>query len=191
MLNAPDKESGFYTARINLDLGVNDADYPLMELANYMFGGGALKSRLMDRIRQKDGLSYGGGSGVVAGEQDRAGRFGMSAIAAPQNLKKLEAAIREELDRALKDGFTEAELAGAKSGLMQLRQQTRAKDDAVASGWTRNLYLGRTYSWSKEFEAKLQAATLAQVNAAFRKYIDPARMSVVIAGDEAKAAAAK
>jgi zinc protease len=45
----------------------------------------------MDRIRQKDGLSYGGGSGVYAGEEDRAGNFGMGAIAAPQNLKKLEA----------------------------------------------------------------------------------------------------
>jgi zinc protease len=189
-LNAPDKENGFYTARANVDINVNDADYPLLDLANYIFGGGSLKSRMMDRIRQKDGLSYGGGSGVTGGELDRAGQFGMSAIAAPQNLKKLEAAVREELERALKDGFTEAELAGAKSGLMQQRLQNRAKDSVVANGWTHNLYLGRTYSWSKEYEAKLQAATLAQVNAAFRKYIDPAKLSIAIAGDESKANAA-
>ena len=54
----------------------------------------------------------------------------------------------------------------------------------VAAGWTRNLYLGRTYSWSKDYETKLKAATLAQVNAAFRKYIDPAKLSVVTAGDQ-------
>ncbi|MYM32191.1 insulinase family protein [Duganella sp. CY15W] len=190
-LNTPDKENGFYTARMNLDLNTSDADYPLLDLANYMFGGGAMKSRMMDRIRQKDGLSYGGGSGVHAGDEDRAGSFGMGAIAAPQNLKKLEVAIREELERALKDGFTEAELAGAKSGLMQQRLQNRAKDNVVASGWTHNLYLGRTYSWSKEYEAKLQAATLAQVNAAFRKHIDPSKLSVAVAGDEAKAAPKK
>jgi zinc protease len=190
MLNAPDKENGFYTARLNVDLNTNDADYPALELANYIFGGGALKSRLMDRIRQKDGLSYGGGSDLRPGSEDRAGSFSIAAIAAPQNLKKLEAAVREELQRVLKDGFTEAELANAKSGLLQERQQTRAKDAAVAGGWTRNLYLGRTFSWSKEFEARLNAATLAQVNAAFRKAIDPAKLSIAMAGDESKAAAA-
>nr|WP_315258736.1 pitrilysin family protein [uncultured Duganella sp.] len=191
VLNAPDKENGFYMARVNLDLNDNDPDYPLLDLANYMFGGGAMKSRMMDRIRQKDGLSYGGGSWVQAGDTDRAGQFGMSAIAAPQNLKKLEAAIREELERAQKDGFTQAELDGAKSGLLQQRVQNRAKDNVVASGWTRNLYNQRTYSWSKDYETKLKAATLAQVNAAFRKAIDPSKLSIAIAGDQAKASAAK
>jgi zinc protease len=191
MLNAPDKENGFYAAALNVDLNVNDPDYPLLDLANYIFGDGGLKSRLMDRIRQKDGLSYGGGSGLQAGEMDRAGGFSINAIAAPQNLKKLEAAIRQELERALKDGFTADELKGAKSGLLQQRVQNRSKDDVLAAGWTRNLHLNRTYSWSKEYEDKLQAATLAQVNAAFRKAIDPAKLSVVMAGDEAKAKAGK
>jgi zinc protease len=187
MINAPEKENGFYAARLNLDLNVNDPDYPLLDLANYIFGDGGLKSRLMDRIRQKDGLSYGGGTGLQAGEIDRAGRFEVSAIAAPQNLNKLQSAIREELDRAVKEGFTAAELAGAKSGLLQQRIQNRSKDAVVAAGWTRNLYLNRTYSWSKEYEDKLRAATLAQVNAAFRKAVDPAKLTVVVAGDEAKA----
>jgi zinc protease len=187
MINAPEKENGFYTARLNLDLNVNDPDYPLLDLANYIFGDGGLKSRLMDRIRQKDGLSYGGGTGLQAGEIDRAGSFNVNAIAAPQNLKKLQAAIREELDRAVKQGFTAAELAGAKSGLLQQRIQNRAKDEVLAAGWTRNLYLNRTYSWSKEYEDKLRAATLEQVNAAFRKAVDPAKLTVVVAGDESKA----
>ena len=96
----PDKENGFYTARVNLDLRSDDADHPALELANFIFGDGGLKSRLMDRIRQKDGLSYGGGTGLQAGEIDRAGSFEVSAIAAPQNLKKLQAAIREAAARA-------------------------------------------------------------------------------------------
>jgi zinc protease len=187
MINAPEKENGFYAARLNLDLNVNDPDYPLLDLANYIFGDGGLKSRLMDRIRQKDGLSYGGGTGLQAGEIDRAGSFDVNAIAAPQNLKKLQSAIREELDRAVKAGFTAAELAGAKSGLLQQRIQNRSKDEVLAAGWTRNLYLNRTYSWSKEYEDKLKAATLAQVNAAFRKAVDPAKLTVVVAGDESKA----
>ncbi|KQQ86820.1 pitrilysin family protein [Massilia sp. Leaf139] len=187
-LNTPDKENGFYTARLNLDLNIDDADYPALMLANYIFGEGGLRSRLMDRIRQKDGLSYGGGSQLEAGDLDRAGAFGISAIAAPQNLQRLDGAIRAELARAVKDGFTAAELAGAKSGLMQQRLQTRADDGALAAGWTSYLYRDRTYEWSRQFEAKLMAVTLPQLNAAFRKAIDPAKLSVVMAGDQDKAA---
>jgi zinc protease len=186
VLNTPDKENGFYTARVNLDLNVEDPDYPALMLADYIFGGGGLKSRLMDRIRQKDGLSYGGGSQVVAGDDDRAGMFSISAIAAPQNLPKVESAVREELAHALKDGFTAAELAGAKSGLMQQRVQARAEDGTLAAGWTSYLYRGRTYEWSAQFEERLKAVTLPQLNAAFRKAVDPAKLSVVMAGDTSR-----
>jgi len=189
MLDTPDKENGFYTARLNLDLNIEDPDYPALMLANYIFGEGGLKSRLMDRIRQKDGLSYGGGSSLDGGDLDRAGAFSISAIAAPQNLKKLDSAVRAELARALKDGFTAAELADAKSGLMQQRLQNRANDAVLASGWTGFLYRGRTYEWSAAFEGKLAAVTLAQLNAAFRKAIDPAKLTVIMAGDQGKAGA--
>jgi len=186
-LNTPDKENGIYVARLNLDLNIDDPDYPALMLANYVFGEGGLRSRLMDRIRQKDGLSYGGGSQLDACDLDRAGSFSISAIAAPQNLAKLDAAVREELARVLKDGFTAAELSGAKSGLMQQRIQTRAEDGAVAAGWTSYLFRDRTYEWSRQFEDKMMAVSLAQLNAAFRKAIDPAKLSVVLAGDQEKA----
>ncbi|GGY06200.1 insulinase family protein [Massilia dura] len=186
-IDTPDKENGFYTARVNLDLRSDDPDFPALELANFIFGDGGLKSRLMDRIRQKDGLSYGGGSNLAVGDIDRASHFSISAIAAPQNLKKLEAAVREELARALKEGFTAAEVAGAKSGLLQQRLQNRSRDGVVASAWSNYLYLDRTFEWSKQHEQKLQALTLEQVNAAFRKHVDPAKLVVVVAGDESKA----
>lgn len=189
-LDTPDKENGFYIARLNLDLNVDDADFPALSLANYIFGDGGLKSRLMDRIRQKDGLSYGGGSDVTPGTLDRAGSFTINAIAAPQNLAKLDAAVRAELARALKDGFTAEELAGAKSGLAQQRLQTRTNDGALANGWTSFLYRGKTFEDSAEFERKMNAVTLPQLNAAFRKAVDPAKLSIFMAGDQAKARAA-
>lgn len=186
-LNTPDKENGFYVARLDLDLNIDDPDYPALSLANYIFGEGGLKSRLLDRIRQKDGLSYGGGSSLGAGTFDRAGSFAISAIAAPQNLARLDAAVRAELARAVKEGFTAEELAGAKSGLLQQRVQDRTSDATLASGWTGYLYRGQTYAWSAEFERKLRAVTLAELNAAFRKAINPAMLSVVMAADLEKA----
>jgi zinc protease len=190
VIKTPEKENGFYTARLNLDLNLEDPDYPALMLADYIFGGGGMKSRLMNRIRQKDGLSYGGGSRLTAGVLDRAGAFSISAIAAPQNLGKVETAVRDELARVLKDGFTAAELAGAKSGLMQERVQTRADDGALAAGWSQYLYRGRTFEWSAEFEKRMMAVSLPELNAAFRKAVDPAKLSVVLAGDGARLNAA-
>jgi len=187
-LDTPDKENGVYVGRLNLDLNDNDPDFAALSLANYIFGGGAgLNSRVMERIRQKDGLSYGGGSSLNAGSIDRAGSFAMRAIAAPQNLVKIDAAMKAELTRAVQEGFSAEEINRAKSGLMQQRVQTRAQDNALATGWVTYLFLGRTYEWSKQFESKLAALTPEQINAAFRKAIDPGKLSVVMAGDEAKA----
>lgn len=186
--NTPDKENAVFLSRMNLSLREDDADFPALRVANYIFGGGAgMNSRVMERIRQKDGLSYGGGSSLTAGEIDPVGSFSINATAAPQNMEKLEIAIREELARALKDGFTADELSKAKSGLLQQRAQGRTSDGAVASGWNNNLYLKRNWAWSQAMDDKIQALTLEQVNDAFRRYIDPAKMSTFIAGDEAKA----
>lgn len=187
MIDTPDKENGFFVAAMNLDLNEEDADYPALMLANYIFGEGGLKSRLMDRIRQKEGLSYGGGSNLSAGTLDRAGGLHITAIAAPQNLARLDQAVRDELARAHKDGFTAEELAGAKSGMMQQRLQSRSNDASLASSWSYYLYRGKTFEWSAELERKLDAVTLPQLNAAFRKAIDPAKLSVMMAGDKAKA----
>jgi zinc protease len=93
------------------------------------------------------------------------------------------AAFREELERALKDGFTDAEVAAAKSGIVQSRIQNRAQDGTLAAAWAGNIYLGRTFAFSKAFEDKVMALKAADVSAALRRYIDPAKVTVVKGGD--------
>ncbi|HET7547510.1 MAG TPA: pitrilysin family protein [Usitatibacter sp.] len=186
-IETPDKENAVFLARENIEMRDDDPDYPALYIADYIFGGGAgFDSRLMLRIRQKEGLSYGVGSGLEVGSIDRAGSWDVYAIAAPQNIAKVEKAFREELARALKDGFTQAELDAAKSGNLQVRAQNRSQDDVLAAGWAEYLYLGRTFEFSKDMERKIKALTLDQVNAAFRKYIHPDKVSIFKAGDFAK-----
>jgi zinc protease len=187
-VETPDKENAVLLARQNVELRDDDSDYPALYMANYILGGGAgFDSRLTTRIRQKEGLSYGVGSELSVDATDRAGSWSAYAIAAPGNVARVEAAFKEELARALKDGFTEAELASAKSGVLQKRTQARAQDGALAAGWVSNLHLGRTYTFSKQFEDKLAALKPAEVTAALRKYVDPAKVTVVRAGDFKKA----
>jgi zinc protease len=186
-IETPDKENSVFLARENVEMRDDDPDFPALYVADYLLGGGAgFDSRLTSRIRQKEGLSYGVGSDLSVGSIDRAGSWTVYAIAAPQNMAKVEAAFKDELARALKDGFTEREVQGAKSGILQQRVQNRAQDGTLAGAWAGNLYLGRTFEYSKDFERKLVALTPAQVNAALRRYIDPAKVTIVKAGDFAK-----
>ncbi|HZZ92471.1 MAG TPA: insulinase family protein [Usitatibacter sp.] len=186
-IETPDKENAVFLARQNVEMRDDDPDYPALYLADYIVGGGAgFDSRLTARIRQKEGLSYGVGSDLSVGSLDRAGSWTAYAITAPQNMAKVEAAFRDEMQLALRGGFTDAEVQGAKSGILQQRAQNRAQDGTLAGAWAANLYLGRTFEFSKDFERKLLAVKTADVNAALRKYIDPAKLTIVKAGDFAK-----
>src|SRR5262249_2366501 len=106
VIETPDKTNAIFLAGMNLPLRDEDPDYPALALANWMLGGSGLSARLTARIRGKEGLSYGVGSDLQAGTFDKAGNFTAFAIYAPQNAAKLEAAFKEEMARALKDGFT-------------------------------------------------------------------------------------
>ena len=183
----PDKENAFYRARQVLDLRDDDPDAVALQVANYIFGGGGgLSNRLIDRLRQRDGLSYGAGSGMGIASLDRASTFAIGAIGAPQNMAKIEAAVREEIERVNREGFTQKELDDARNGLLQERLLARSENATLASAWTGNLFLGRTFAFSRQVEDRIRAMTLAELNAAWRKHIDPTRLSVSIAGDPAK-----
>jgi zinc protease len=153
-----------------------------------MFGA-ASDSRLFRRIRDKDGLSYGVGSSLTASFFDRAGRFSFNAISAPQNAARVEAAFREELAKALKDGFTAEEIANAKSGLLKAREVLRTSDGNLAYILATLMHQNIWMDNRIEFERRISAVTMEEISAAFRHHIDPKKISVVKAGDFRKAAA--
>ena len=106
-----------------------------------------------------------------------------SAIFAPQNRAKVESAFREELARALKDGFTAKELSEGQRGLLNFRRLSRAQDSSVAAALANNLYLGRTFARAQQIDAAISKLSLTQVNASLRKYLKPEDFVVVFAGD--------
>jgi zinc protease len=179
----PDKPNAFFVAGFNLKLRDDHQDYPALLIGNYMLGGGFLNSRLATRLRQKEGLSYGVGSGLTVSSLDEYGRFTATAIYAPENVAKLEAAFKEEIDRMLKDGFTAEEVAAAKTGYLQSRQVSRAQDNELAGRLNNFLFLDRTLQWDAEIEKKIQALSADQIIAAMRRHIDPKRITILKAGD--------
>jgi zinc protease len=188
---APDKANAFFVAGFLFNMRDDNPDYPALALGHYMLGGGFLNSRLAARIRQKEGLSYGVGSGIFVSAIDHYGRFTATAIYAPQNVDKLEAAFKEEIARMLKDGFTAEEVEAAKSGYLQSRQVSRAQDNELLNRSNTYLFLGRTWQWDADFEAKIKALTPEQINAAMRRSVDPSKLIIFKAGDFAKNPPAK
>lgn len=181
-LEAPDKANAFFVAALPLALQDTQADFVPLQLANRVLGGG-FKSRLLDRLRQKDGLSYGARSQLSASSFEPSGMWVMYAIYAPQNLSKLKTAVQEELARFVKDGVTAEELVDAKKGLQEERKIDRAQDSELAAGHVARAAANRTLAFVEKIDAQIEAATLEEVNAAIRKSFDPAKFLNVYAGD--------
>lgn len=191
VVNTPAKENAALFARIDFAGNLRDKDAPAMVIADWILGGGTgLSNRLAMRIRQKEGLSYGVGSQVRLPLFGNRATWAASAIVAPQNIARAEVCLKEELARALKDGFTQAELDEAKKGFVETRAVSRAQDEVLAQNWLDYLDAGETFAFSKHFEDAVQKLTLEDVNAAFRKMVVLDNVSFVLAGDQEKAKAA-
>src|SRR4029077_12191962 len=101
------------------------------------------------------------------------------AIANPGNVPKVEASFVDELTRTLRDGFTPAELASAKKAFRDERVGGRSSDGGILNLLVSREQYGRTLAWDEQLDAKLAALTLDQVNAAFRKHVNAALVSIV------------
>jgi zinc protease len=128
-------------------------------------------------------------SWLRAGSLDAAGEFGVSAIYAPQNRARIEAEILDVLRQTLRDGFSETEVAEAKKGYLASRKLRRTQDVALAGQLANNLYLGRSFAWDADFDAKIAALKPAQIQDALKQYLDPRKLSIVEAGDFTRIAA--
>jgi zinc protease len=187
-VETPDKTNAFFLAGLNTRMNDEDPDYPAMALANYMFGGSG-SSRLFKRIRDKEGLSYGVGSGFQAPAKDDNAMLSANAISNPQNAPKVEASFKDELARTAKDGFTADEVASARKSWLEERLVQRSQDQSLAGTLAARERWDRTMKFDEALEAKVAALTAEQVSAAFRRHVDPSSLTIFKAGDFKKAGA--
>jgi zinc protease len=183
-IETPDKQNASFAAALRLPMSDTDPDYPAMVLANYMFGG-SITGRVPDRIRNREGLSYGVNSnfGAPAPADGNAARFGGTAISNPKNSPKVEASFQDELAKTLAGGFTAEEIAAAKKALRDARTMGRTQDQGLLRLIATREDAERTLAWDEQMDAKLDALTLEQVNAAFRRHVNASLLSIVKAGD--------
>jgi zinc protease len=181
-INTPDKANAQYSAAMVFPVKDTNADFAALVMVNRILGGGG-NSRLWQRVREKEGLSYGVRSGFSASAFDPLAELSISAIVNPQNMTKLKGTVMEEFNRLASEGVTEAELKRARDSYLDQRSLARSQDGGLAGILGRELYAGRTIRREAELDEQVRALTVEQVSAAARKYLDAAHLVSVSAGD--------
>ena len=179
----PDKANAVFVVGLSFPMSDTDPDAIALQLGNFILGGGTLSSRLGDRIRQQEGLSYGVTSQVGIPSEGNDARFAINAITNPDNMDAVETAAFEELNRFITDGPTEKELSDAKTAWLESRKLSRTTDGAVAGQLLSNLHLDRTFAWAADEERRTNELTNEQVKDAFQKHIHVDQLIVIRAGD--------
>jgi len=187
-IETPDKANSQLYIAHRLELSRQHPDYHAVLIANSIWGGSGFASRLMQRIRVKEGYSYGTGSYLNLEFDKRYGLYLMGASAAPENMSKVLEAYNDEVNKALTEGFTQQELDDAVEGELKQLRSSWANDARIAAVLANNKLLDRELSWYTEYQDKLKSLTLEQVNQAFKTYIAKDNLNIFAAGDFAKVA---
>jgi zinc protease len=183
VIQIPDKANALYVAGLPLPLRDDDPDHPALEVGNYALGGAPLASRLSNRVRGKEGLSYGVGSAYFAQPIDKSAGFVIFAICNPIKMEKVEKTIADELNRLLKDGIDAKELEEAKKAYLKQLKARRSADSQLALLLGNALFVGRTLAFDADQEKRIAELTPEAVNAALRKHLVPGKLIIVEAGD--------
>jgi zinc protease len=149
-------------------------------MMNYVLGGGSLSSRLMDSLRDRQGLVYGVYSGMVAGIG--AGPIQIRAGTNPANAARAITAIAAEVAKLHDEGPTETEMEEAKgylTGVFPVRLETNA---GVAGQLLMAELYGLGLDYIERYPSIIQGITRAEAHDAARKYLSTEAYALVTAG---------
>ncbi|WP_458233047.1 M16 family metallopeptidase [Roseateles sp. P5_E8] len=177
-----DKASAIVRLQQALPLNSEDPDYLALAMAVRIFGVG-MESRLSERVRQKEGLTYNIGISLDASLWGNAGSFGIEASYAPEERGRVIAVLQEEVARMSAQGVTAAELARDKKAFLEGRKSARIPPGQVAGYLTGLAERGETWDLFRRQDDAIAAVTVEQANAAWRKHIDAKNFIISTAGD--------
>ena len=161
-------------------LSRSNPDYYAAMLASFVLGGGSLSSRLMDNLRDKQGLVYGVYSNLTAGIG--AGPIQIRAGTNPANAGRTADAILAEVTRMHDEGPTAAELEEAVSYLTGVFPVRLEANSGVASQILGAELYGLGMDYIERYPGIIRGVSLEETRAAGRKYLRPDVHVLAIAG---------
>jgi len=157
-----------------------DPDWHAALIANYILGGGGFASRLMNEVREKNGLTYGIGTGLTP--MDKASLL-MGELATDNDKAGEALALTKQVwGDLVTHGASDAEMAAAKAYLTGSQPLALSSTDAAAT-----LLLGMQLDdlprdYLAHREALINAVTRDDVNRVLRRWFDPATTRFVFVG---------
>lgn len=158
----------------------HDPQYFALYVGNHILGGSGLVSRLNDEIRERRGLSYSVYSYFYP--MQRKGPFLMGLQTSTEQAEEAVRLLQAQLERFVTQGPTPEELAEAKkniTGGFALRIDSNGKivDYLSVIG-----FYGLPLDYLDRFVERIEAVTLEDVRAAFKRHLEPERNLTVIVG---------
>jgi zinc protease len=158
-----------------------NTDVPSLAMMNDVFAGG-FASRLFQKIRTQLGLAYEVGGGLGFG-WDHPATF--QAVVLTQSTTTVEAIQQtyRVMDGLTTQPFTEEELKRAKDNILNsflFRYDTK---DKVLAERVRLEFYGYPPDYLETYKAALEKVTVADLNAAAKKYIHPDKYAVLVVGN--------
>jgi len=168
---------------IGLPIGIdrNHEDYYPLMLGTYILGGN-FSARLMQTVRDEQGLTYHIQSTLGGVDNGNDGYWLIGGSFAPQMVEQGYNASIEQLDKWLEGGVTQAELDAKKSTITGSYKVGLATTRGLAGQILSNSERGRAIDYLDVFTELINEITLDEVNDAIKKYIDKDRLVFVAAG---------
>lgn len=161
----------------------NDDYIPLM-VGNYVLGGGAFVSRLMNEVREKRGLSYSIYSQFVPMSVE--GPFLISLGTRNSQANAALDVTEKTLDNFLKNGPTQKELDAAKKNLSGGFALRLDSNKAIVRTILMMAFYELPDDYLDSYVAKIEKVTIADVKTSFNKYVNPNALAIVSVGDVLK-----
>jgi zinc protease len=158
----------------------DDPDWYAAEIANYILGGGGFSARLMQDVRDKEGLTYGIDTGLSPMEH-AAVIVGNSATDNPKTAHAWAVTL-ETMHKFYDDGVTEKEINAAKDYLTGSLPLTMTSTDKIAAALVeiQRDRLGQDYM--DRYNDLIRGVTEEDVAQAIKRWFNPDKLTVVMVG---------
>jgi len=167
------KPNASIAGRAMLNITDGAADFPALRIAIRILGGNA-DSRVWTRLRESDGLAYSAEAILAGSPFEPRSEFVLTASAASENADTALASLRDELARALRDGFTEEEVERARKNWFQERTRYASQERLLAARLAHALSNGRDFSWIADYDERIAKVSAKDATEALRRHLGSA-----------------
>ncbi|MDX1419416.1 MAG: pitrilysin family protein, partial [Rubricoccaceae bacterium] len=156
-------------------------DFLPVYVGNFALGGN-FSARLMQEVRDRQGLTYGIGSAVSGVTVEHGGHWRISVGLSRENLERGLDATRAEVRRFVEEGLRPDELAEKQETIAGTHVVGLATTTGLAARLLVNAERGFPVAYLDEYPERVRALTVEAVNAAVRRHLDPERLHLAVAG---------